>query len=80
MKLLNVAPVKVGDRVKSRWTNHEWMKVTVVRNPYPGEIAGHDWLLTLENGRNLWWVHQYYWKVQKNETAQCSSGQAGAEV
>lgn len=80
MKLLNVAPVKAGDKVCGVWTNHEWTEVTAVRSAYPGEIARHDWLLTLEDGCNLWWIGQCYWKVQKNETAQCSSGQAGAEV
>lgn len=73
MKLLNVAPVKVGDVVTGLWTDYKPLKVIAVRNAYPGEIVGHDWLLTLEDGCNLWWVDHIYWEVQKSEAHKCGS-------
>lgn len=78
MKLLNVAPVKVGDKVKSVWTAWEWVTVTEVRNNKL--INESNWAIETEEEGWFYWINDRYWKVQKNETTECSSGQAGAEV
>lgn len=78
MKLLNVAPVKAGDKVASMWTAWEWVTVTGVRREDTHNESA--WIVETEEEGWFYWIDDLYWKVQKNETAQCSSGQAGAEV